>query len=117
LIHSKLKYFPEDLKRRTAAGDRYSEELKDCPGITTPVVKEGRTHTYGQYTLRCCNREELIAHLKEAGIPTAIHYPKSLHLQDVFLPLGGKEGDFPESEKASKEVFSLRENRRTHSKI
>jgi len=45
--------------------------------------------------------------LKKAGIPTAVHYPKPLHLQECFAYLNYKEGDFPISEKISKEIVSL----------
>ena len=45
--------------------------------------------------------------LNDKGVPTAIHYPKPLHLQTCFEYLGYKKGDFPISEKASEEVFSL----------
>ena len=47
------------------------------------------------------------AELKEAGIPTAVYYPKPLHLQTAFLHLGYREGDFPRSEDAAKRIFSL----------
>jgi UDP-2-acetamido-2-deoxy-ribo-hexuluronate aminotransferase len=47
------------------------------------------------------------AHLKEKGIATAVHYPVPLHLQPVFADIGYKEGNFPVSEKVSKEVLSL----------
>jgi len=45
--------------------------------------------------------------LKEAGIPTAIYYPKPLHLQSAFSYLGYREGDFPISEEISRRIFSL----------
>jgi UDP-2-acetamido-2-deoxy-ribo-hexuluronate aminotransferase len=45
--------------------------------------------------------------LKEQGIPTAVYYPKCLHEQPVFAGSGYKWGDFPEAEKASREVISL----------
>ena len=45
--------------------------------------------------------------MQEAGIPTAIHYPKCLHEQPVFEPLGYQWGTFREAEKASREVLSL----------
>ncbi len=47
------------------------------------------------------------AKLKDAGIPTAVHYPMPLHLQECFAYLGYKEGDFPVAEKVSKEIMSL----------
>ena len=52
-------------------------------------------------------RQELQNKLKEAGIPTAVHYPIPLHLQECFSYLGYKEGDFPVAEKISKEIMSL----------
>jgi len=45
--------------------------------------------------------------LKAASIPTAIYYPKPLHLQTAFAYLGYKEGDFPISEDYSQRIFSL----------
>ena len=45
--------------------------------------------------------------LKEQGIPTAVYYPKPLHLQKCFEYLGYKIGDFPVSEKTAKEIISL----------
>ena len=40
-------------------------------------------------------------------MPTAVHYPTPLHLQECFGYLGYALGDFPESEKVSKEIMSL----------
>jgi UDP-2-acetamido-2-deoxy-ribo-hexuluronate aminotransferase len=45
--------------------------------------------------------------LNAAGVPTAVHYPIPLHLQEAFAYLGLKEGDFPVSEKVSKGIMSL----------
>ncbi len=45
--------------------------------------------------------------LKEQNISTGIHYPVPLHLQPAYKYLGYKRGDFPEAEKASKEILSL----------
>ena len=45
--------------------------------------------------------------LKEAGIPTAIYYPKPLHLQTAFSYLGYRQGEFPVSEYVSERIFSL----------
>jgi UDP-2-acetamido-2-deoxy-ribo-hexuluronate aminotransferase len=49
----------------------------------------------------------LVIKLKEAGIPSAVYYPKCLHEQPVFAGLGYKWSDFPVAEKASREVISL----------
>jgi len=62
---------------------------------------------YAQYTIRVGDRDQLAGKLKEAGIPTAVYYPKCLHEQPVFEPLGYEWGNLPEAEKASREVISL----------
>jgi len=64
-------------------------------------------HTYHQYVIRAKKRDELQKSLKEKGIPTAIYYPLPLHQQKCFAYLGYKEGDFPEAEKACKEVLAV----------
>jgi dTDP-4-amino-4,6-dideoxygalactose transaminase len=53
------------------------------------------------------HRSELQARLKEAGVPTAIYYPKPLHLQTAFQALGYKPGDFPVSEDVASRIFSI----------
>jgi len=53
------------------------------------------------------HRSDLQKKLKEQDIPTAIYYPKPLHLQTAFNYLYYKEGDFPISEDCSKRIFSI----------
>ncbi len=64
-------------------------------------------HIYHQYTIRCSNRAAVQESLKDAGVGSAIYYPAPLHTQEAYAYLGYKEGDFPESERASKEVLSV----------
>jgi len=101
----KLDHFDDELKKREYIGARYSEMLKEC--CTVPEIMPGNTHVYAQYTIRVKNRQKVIEHLRKNGIPTAIYYPKCLHEQPVFSHLGYRLGDFPESERASREVLSL----------
>lgn len=72
-----------------------------------PIVKAGRRSVWAQYTIRVQNREYLRSKLKALGIPTAVHYPKPLHLQECLSYLGSKRGDYPISEQAAREVVSL----------
>ena len=66
---------------------------------------------FNYYTVRIdstkINRNKLREHLASQGIATAVYYPLSLHLQEIFHHLGYREGGFPVSEKAQEEVFSL----------
>jgi dTDP-4-amino-4,6-dideoxygalactose transaminase len=64
-------------------------------------------HVYNQFTIRSSRRDQLKAVLHDSGVPSEIYYPLCLHLQEAFKYLGYAEGEFPESEKASREVLSL----------
>jgi UDP-2-acetamido-2-deoxy-ribo-hexuluronate aminotransferase len=105
ILLAKLPHFPDEVAARERIGARYTELLRGVVGV--PEVMPGNTHVYAQYTIRVGNREELGIRLKEEGIPSAVYYPKCLHEQPVFAPLGYKWGDFPVSERASREVISL----------
>jgi len=70
----------------------------------------GRCPGFFQYSVLAkdtASRSRLMANLKDAGVPTAIYYPKPLHLQTVFAGLGYKKGDFPVSENCAERIFSL----------
>ncbi|MDI6880390.1 MAG: DegT/DnrJ/EryC1/StrS family aminotransferase, partial [Desulfitobacteriaceae bacterium] len=75
----------------------------------TPSIAPECSHVFHQYTIRVPGgkRDALRNYLRERGIETQVYYPLPLHLQPCFRFLGFKEGDFPESEKASSEVLSL----------
>src|SRR5436190_14710932 len=105
VLLAKLPHFEREVKERERIGARYSELL--AGRCSTPVVAPGNTHVYAQYTIRIPERDAVSQVLKSQGIPTAVYYPKCLHEQPVFSKLGYKLGDFPESEKASREVLSL----------
>jgi len=107
VILGKWSGFEEEVKSRGDIGARYSELLQDH--VSTPKIAGGNTHVYAQYTIRVEEekRNKIRSGLKEKGIPTGVYYPKCFHEQPVFEHLGYEYGDFPESEKASKEVLSL----------
>ena len=107
ILRVKLKYLPEWSKKRAEKADYYNKNLKGVGDIIPPSIGEGRNHIFHQYTIRTKSREKLQKYLKEKDIPTMIYYPLPLHLQPAFKYLGYKRGDFPEAEKAAKEVLSL----------
>lgn len=105
VLNVKIDNYDNDVKRRQEVASRYSELLNEK--LITPVVLKDRTSVWAQYSIRVKNREEIQLKLKEKGIPSAVHYPKPLHLQECFKYLGYKIGDFPISEIVSNEIMSL----------
>ena len=105
VLLGKFPSFENEVQARNELGARYSSLLKEC--CQTPDIHPGNTHVYAQYTIRSNDRDQLAAKLKESGVPTAVYYPKCLHEQPVFKPLGYAYGSFPVAEHASREVISL----------
>jgi dTDP-4-amino-4,6-dideoxygalactose transaminase len=96
--------------RRIGIADRYGELLWDAEvagRVTLPFVAPGCRHVFHQYVVRVRDRDRVRARLAEEGIGTAVFYPIPLHLQQCFADLGYREGDFPNAEKAAKEVLAL----------
>jgi dTDP-4-amino-4,6-dideoxygalactose transaminase len=71
------------------------------------VELEGNHHIYHQYVVRVPQRDDLQRFLEEEGVVSRVYYPMSLHLQRCFSFLGYKQGDFPVSERLSKETLAL----------
>ncbi len=107
VLLAKIEIFPAEVESRGEIGARYSELLSKIPGVVTPYIEPFNTSVYAQYTVQVENREEVLKKLKDAGIPTAVHYPVPLHLQPAFSGLGQGEGSFPVAESMAKKVMSL----------
>jgi dTDP-4-amino-4,6-dideoxygalactose transaminase len=106
ILLSKLSHLAEWNKKRREIAENYRRELADLP-ITLPAEQSGNIHVYHQFVIRAQKRDELRAFLDGEGIYTAVFYPVPLHLQKCFAYLGYKAGDFPEAERAAKEVLAL----------
>ena len=106
IVDVKLKYYKKDLALRQEIASKYTEALKG-KDLILPFVDNRATSAFAQYSVRVKNRDEAQSKLKEQGIPSAIHYPMPLHLQECFEYLGDKIGNFPMSELLSKEILSL----------
>lgn len=76
-------------------------------GIVLPYTDPRAEHVFHQYVIRTPRRDELHAFLSANKIGSEIYYPLPLHLQESLKPLGYKSGDFPEAERASREVLAL----------
>jgi dTDP-4-amino-4,6-dideoxygalactose transaminase len=93
-----------EARRRNAAF--YDEMFADTI-IETPYINPDCVSIYNQYVIRIPNRDEVMALLRKENIGCEIYYPCPQHLQECFRNLGYKQGDFPETEKASKEVLAI----------
>jgi len=110
ILLAKFDIFPEEIELRQKAAMRYTQLLDQNREVQAPLVPGEMKSAWAQYSVLATDenhRSKLQAKLKEDGIPTAIYYPKPLHLQTAFESLGYKEGDFPVSEDCSSRIFSL----------
>jgi dTDP-4-amino-4,6-dideoxygalactose transaminase len=107
LLLPKLEILPEEIAARNRVAARYTEQLSRTRAVETPRVPEGLVSAWAQYSILTDRREGIQTALKAKGIPTAVYYPKPLHLQTAYAALGYKEGDFPVSESSSRRILSL----------
>lgn len=113
ILLAKLERFEKEIKKRQEIAQKYSDNLKglsETRRLVLPHVKEDNTSVFAQFSILLENRgtrDTLKEYLEKKDIPTAIHYPKPLHLQPSFSYLNYKEGDFPISEEISRRILSL----------
>jgi dTDP-4-amino-4,6-dideoxygalactose transaminase len=105
ILLAKFEIFDEEIGLRQKVAKRYSSLLKDF--VKTPVIKEFNVSAWAQYSIVHPYRQKILDGLNKEGIPTAVYYPKPLHLQDAFEHLGYKKGDFPVSEETAETIFSI----------
>jgi len=109
ILTAKFDIFAEEIELRQKVAARYSGALQEL-SVIPPYIPALYKSSWAQYSILAKHekhRSTLQAKLKDAGIPTAIYYPKPLHLQAAFAYLGYREGDFPISEDCASRIFSL----------
>lgn len=107
VLRIKLKKLENWHAARNKNAKLYTELLKDVKEIVLPTAPSNGRHVYNQFTIRAQQRDQLKESLKKQGIGAMVYYPKSLHKHPAYEFLGYSSGEFPESEKAEKEVLSL----------
>ncbi len=101
----KLDIFDREVEARQTVAARYTHGL--AGRVAVPQVRTGCTSVWAQYSVRSQRRQDYMERLKAAGIPSVVYYPVPLHLQPAFQGLGYQKGDFPVSERVSREIFAL----------
>jgi len=111
ILLAKFHIFPDEILLRQKVAKRYTDLLAASDAeLSTPHVPSGYQSVWAQYSVLANNekhRTVLQDNLINHEIPTAIYYPKPLHLQTAYATLGYREGDFPVSESTSQSIFSL----------
>ncbi len=105
-----------NIARRNVAR-KYNEAFKDHKNITIPsgndtckgICDTCDCHVFHQYTLKVkdIDRDSLVKHLNENGIPCGVYYPIPLHLQKAYKDTRYDEADFTVTNQLVKEVISL----------
>lgn len=113
----KLQHIDRWNRQRRELAQNYSEMFRKAGvsdtgvypehGVVLPYVDTRGTHVFHQYVVRVRRRDALRTFLTERGIGSEIYYPVPLHLQKALHDLGYSDGDFPESERAAREVLAI----------
>lgn len=118
ILSVKLKYLNQYTIARNKVADRYDAAFSNHSRICIPARVKNSTHVFHQYTVKLhesVDREAFKSYLGDKGVPTMVYYPLPLHLQKAYLEYGGKEGQYPVSEKLCKQVISFPIHTEMHS--
>jgi dTDP-4-amino-4,6-dideoxygalactose transaminase len=107
LLLAKLPHLEEWNTRRRDRAAEYNHLFEANDAIITPYEPSCSRAVYHLYVIRTNNRDDLMNHLKIAGVGTGLHYPVPLHLQKAYTALYYSQGDFPVAERVAGEIISL----------
>lgn len=108
ILLEKLAIFEDEIEARGRIAARYTDRLAGA--VTPQALLRDAVSTWAQYTVRLpegVDRTAVQARLREAGIPTAIYYPKPLHRQTAYRHFPVARGELPVSDALSRDVISL----------
>jgi dTDP-4-amino-4,6-dideoxygalactose transaminase len=107
ILRRKLRHLHSWNQQRREAASLYHELIQELDGVVLPYEPSWSEAVYHLYVIRTQKRDELRKHLSARNIDTGLHYPVPLHLQTSYEYLGYREGDFPVTERVSREIISL----------
>jgi dTDP-4-amino-4,6-dideoxygalactose transaminase len=109
LLAVRLRGLDASNEMRRAHAAFYSKAFAPLGGVVVPMESGDSRHVYHQYTIRVTDgrRDALKEFLAAQHIQSLVYYPVPLHRQPAIEYLGHKDGDFPNAERASREVLSL----------
>jgi dTDP-4-amino-4,6-dideoxygalactose transaminase len=107
LLHAKLAHLAKWNAQRRDRAAEYNRLLTSNKALTLPYEPAWSRAVYHLYVIRTNDRDNLMSHLKRAGIGTGIHYPVPLHLQRAYVSLNYCLEDFPVARRVASEIVSL----------
>lgn len=115
VLRAKLPKLDAYNRARIKAANKYTEAFAEVGNLVTPGGYDAgnnlrdHTHVFHQYTLKVKNtdRDALVKHLNEKGIPCGVYYPIPMHLQKAYRDDRYREADFAVTNQLVKEVISL----------
>jgi dTDP-4-amino-4,6-dideoxygalactose transaminase len=106
ILRAKLPHLGEWNELRRNHANYYNQLLSELP-LSLPNERANTKAVYHLFVVRTPSRNKIQHYLKARGIETGIHYPIPLHLQPAYRHLAYRDGDFPRTEQAAREVLSL----------
>jgi UDP-2-acetamido-2-deoxy-ribo-hexuluronate aminotransferase len=107
ILLAKFEIFAEEVELRQEVALRYNTLMGVSGKVGVPVVRPGHKSVWAQYSVVSEQREKILDALKIEKIPSAVYYPKPLHVQGAYQYLGYRADDFPVSMKSAQTIFSL----------
>ena len=107
MLRVKLRHLDAVTASRRANAEHYRRRFAGCARLQCPADGPGEFCVYHTFVVLADKRDELVRHLTEQGIGTAIHYPMPIHLMTVGRRMGHREGDFPVCERLAGRILSL----------
>jgi perosamine synthetase len=107
-----LRRLDEMLARRRRNADIYNKALNDISGLTPQKTTSNSSHAWHQYCVMVeaqnygMDRDSLAAYFGQRGVATAVHYPRGLHQQPIFMDLYGEQR-LPVTERLAKNILAL----------
>jgi UDP-2-acetamido-2-deoxy-ribo-hexuluronate aminotransferase len=104
----KLERFPWELEQRSLRAERFNKAFRELEGkgIVLPDLASNRTSAWAQYTLQVPQRDQFQKRLQEKGVPSAVHYPRTMADQPAYKDIG-RILDIETSRKLADRVVSL----------
>ena len=104
ILLPKLAILDEEIALRQQVADCYTKLLNEAGIHTTPYIEPYNTSAWAQYTIRVPDRDAAQEKLRQAGIPTAVHYPIPINKQPAVADAGAQ---MPVGDDVAGQVMSL----------